>query len=176
MNLVTTSRSCRRRTSFVLAILLLATVPPLAAVEGDQEQPLYLESDSAELDEEASTSVYTGNVFVKQGSMEIRADEVTVHHDPDRRPKRIVAVGNPAKYRQDVEGEQKKVEAEALRMEYEADAEEITLIDQALLFQGEDTFRSDRIVYDRARARVKAGTSAQGKERVKIFIKNPAQR
>lgn len=160
----------------VLALLLLTAAPASRALEGDEEQPLYLESDSAELDEQTSTSVYKGNVIVKQGTMEIEADEVTVHHDPDRRPKRIVAVGKPAKYRQDVEGEKEKMEAEALRMEYEADSDEITLIDEALLYQGEDTFRSDRIVYDRANARVKAGTSAQGTERVKIFIKNPGQR
>jgi lipopolysaccharide export system protein LptA len=60
-------------------------------------------------------------------------------------------------------------------MEYLAAREEITLIDQALVLQGQDTFRSDRIVYDRLNARVKAGTSAQGKERVRILI-NPAQR
>ena len=39
-----------------------------------------------------------------------------------------------------------------------------------MVFQGTDTFRSDRIVYDRLNARVKAGTSAQGKERVRIHI------
>ena len=63
--------------------------------------------------------------------------------------------------------------AEALRMEYQADKDEITLIDQAVVFQGTDTFRSDRILYDRINARVKAGASAKGKERVKIHITPP---
>lgn len=159
--------------ALALALLALPVLAP--ALDSDQEQPVYLEADSAELDEAKATSVYTGNVHIRQGSMEIQADQVTMHHEPDRRPRLIAAVGAPAKYRQEVDGEKQEVRAEALRMEYDTQRDEITLFDQALLFQGEDTFRSDRIVYDRAKAQVKAGTSAQGKERVKIRI-NPAQR
>jgi len=159
-----------------LAVLLLGVAPqPAKALEDDETQPLYLEADNAELDEQKAESVYTGNVFVQQGSMQIRADRVTVHHDKDRRPQRIIAVGKPATYRQEVEGEKRPVEGEALRMEYDADKDEITLIDQAVVFQGDDTFRNDRIVYDRNRSRVQAGTAVQGKERVKILL-HPGQR
>jgi lipopolysaccharide export system protein LptA len=154
----------------ILMLALLAAPLHLTALDDDEEQPLYLEADSAELDEAKSVSVYTGNVFVKQGSMELRGDQVTVHHDAERKPELIIAIGTPATYRQEVEGEQQKVEAEALRMEYDRAKDEITLLDQAVLFQGKDTFRNDRIVYDRARAQVKAGTIAEGKERVKITI------
>ena len=167
-------RGCRHA-GRALIPFLLAFPFCAAGLEEDQQQPVYLEADSAELDEEKSVSRYRGNVFVKQGSMEIEADEVTVEHHPDRRPRHIIAVGKPAKYRQDVAGAKEKVEAEALRMEYEEELDEITLIGEALLYQGKDTFRSDRIVWDRANARVRAGASVQGKERVKILI-NPSQR
>jgi len=168
-----TTRGCRRLGTS-LSLLLLASPCPALGAEGDQDQPVYLEADSVELDEANSVSHYKGSVFVKQGTMEMEADEMTVHHYPDRRPKRIIAFGKPAKYRQDVDGEKEKVEAEALRMEYDAAKDEITLVGEALLFQGQDTFRSDRIVYDRARGQVKAGASAKGSERVRITI-NPAQ-
>jgi lipopolysaccharide export system protein LptA len=158
----------------ILLLALLAAPLHAAALEDDAEQPLYLEADSAELDEAKSISIYTGNVFVKQGSMELRGDQVTVHHDPERKPVRIIAIGAPATYRQKVEGKEQDAEAEALRIEYDRAKDEITLIDQAVLFQGKDTFRNDRILYDRAKARVKAGTIAQGKERVKISI-SPAR-
>ncbi len=158
----------------ILVPLLLLVSADLRALEDDDEQPLYLESDSAELDETKALSVYTGNVFVKQGTMEVRGDQVTVHHDARRKPKLIVAIGNPATYLQEVEGEERPVEAKALRMEYDAARNEITLIDDAVLFQGEDTFRNDRIVYDRGRGLVKAGANVEGKERVKISI-SPAR-
>jgi lipopolysaccharide export system protein LptA len=139
-----------------------------AALEGDQEQPLLIESDSVELDGVQDISVYTGNVQIDQGSMRILADQVTVNHKEDRRPRFIVAVGNPVRYRQAVEGEKGDVQAHAERMEYDADKDELTLIGHAELTQTADRFASDRIVYDRARSQVKAGTSAQGSGRVQI--------
>jgi lipopolysaccharide export system protein LptA len=158
------------RNATLLGFLLLGASHPAAALEDDEKQPLYLEADNAELDDQKAESVYTGNVVVQQGSMHIHADQVTVYHDKDRRPKRIVAVGKPATYRQEVEGEKRPMEAEAQRMEYDAGQDEIILIDRAVVYQGKDTFRNDRIVYDRAHAQVKAGTAVQGKERVKILL------
>lgn len=171
-----TARTIARLSAPALTLALLAAPGYLPATEQgqvqeeDRDQPLYLEADSAELDEAKALSVYTGNVFVKQGSMEVRGNQVTVHHDAENKPKHIMAVGAPAKYRQQMEGDEKEVEAEALRMEYDVAKDEITLIDRAVLFQGKDTFRSDRIIYDRAKGQVKAGASAKGKERVKITI------
>jgi len=158
-----------------LALLLLCAPRSLPALEADSEQPLYLEADSAELLEAKSLSIYTGNVLVRQGSVELRGDRIRIHHDPERKPRLIIATGAPVTYRQRMEGEEQPVEATALRMEYDRTKEEITLIDQAQLFQGKDTFRSDRIVYDRVQARVKAGTLAAGRERVKITI-SPSHR
>ncbi len=158
-----------RPLALTLVLALFLTAPALA-LESDQQQPLSLESDAAEMDEAKRLSVYTGKVIVRQGSLEIHADQVTIHHAEDKRPELIIATGQPATYQQRVEGEERPIQAEALRMEYQATKDEITLIDQAVVFQGTDTFRSDRIVYDRLNARVKAGASAQGKERVRIQI------
>ncbi len=126
--------------------------------------------DAAEFDEKQSISLYLGNVEVQQGSMRIQADEVLVHHKPNRQPQKIIAIGNPVRYRQRLDNDPDEVRARALRMEYEADPQEITLIDQAELVQGEDRFASDRIVYNRTTERLTAGTSASGRERVKIRI------
>jgi lipopolysaccharide export system protein LptA len=152
----------------ILSLCLSWPGAPIVALEGDQQQPVYIEADSVELDDVQDTSVYIGNVQIDQGSMRILADQVTVKHREDRRPLFIVAEGNPVRYRQDVEGEKGEVKAHAQRMEYDAEKDELTLIDQAELNQATDRFASDRIVYDRARSQVKAGTSAQGSGRVKI--------
>jgi lipopolysaccharide export system protein LptA len=100
--------------------------------------------------------------------MHILADEVLVHHKSNRQPQKIIAIGKPVRYRQMLDNEPEEVHAKALRMEYEADREEITLIDDAELIQGEDRFASDRIVYNRTTDRLTAGTSARGRQRVKI--------
>lgn len=167
----------RQRATWVLALLGLALLEPLfwaarsaLALEDDQYQPMYIEADAAELDEKQSTSLYIGNVEVTQGSMRIQADEMLVHHASDRRIKKIIAIGQPVRYRQRLEDDPDEVTGQALRMEYEAEPEELTLIDEAVLIQAEDRFASDRIVYNRISRRVTAGTSAQGRERVKIRL------
>lgn len=152
----------------LVALLLLSA--PASALDSDSEQPMFVEADAAELDEKQSISLYIGNVEVQQGSMRIRADEVLVHHKPNRQPRKIIAVGNPVRYRQLLDDDPDEVRARAQRMEYEADREEITLIDDAELIQGEDRFVSDRIVYNRITDRLTAGSSARGRERVKIRI------
>jgi lipopolysaccharide export system protein LptA len=152
----------------LLGISLCLGCATAVALESDREQPVYIEADSVELDDLQDTSVYTGNVQIDQGSMRILADQVTVKHKEDRHPRFIVAVGNPVRYKQDVEDNKGEVRAHAQRMEYDADKDELTLIDQAELTQASDRFASDRIVYDRARSQVKAGTSAQGSGRVRI--------
>jgi lipopolysaccharide export system protein LptA len=160
---------------FWLLAVMLAYASSLQALEGDEQQPLYIEADAAELDDKQSISLYIGNVEVEQGSMRIYADEVLVHHKPDRQPRKIIAVGQPARYRQQMDDDPDEVKGRALRMEYEADRDELTLIDDAELTQGEDRFASDRIVYNRITERVTAGTSAQGRERVKIRIEPQEQ-
>jgi lipopolysaccharide export system protein LptA len=46
------------------------------------------------------------------------------------------------------------------------------LIGNAVLTQGKDTFKSDRIAYDRKKSLIKGGTSAKGKQRVRVTIKS----
>ena len=84
---------------------------------------------------------------------------------------KVVAIGNPATFKQLPDDSDQYVEASAKRMEYTTDSEVIELIDEARVWQGKDSFSSDRIVYDRVKAVMKAGTSAQGKQRVRVTIK-----
>jgi lipopolysaccharide export system protein LptA len=165
----------RRHLAAVLWSALLAHAPLAAALESDQEQPVFIEADAVELDDQQAFSLYIGNVDIRQGSMRLLADEVLVHHKADRQPDKIIAVGAPVRYRQLLDNDPDEVRGRALRMEYEADREEITLIEEAVLVQGSDRFASDRIVYNRLTERVVAGSSASGRERVRIRIQPEQQ-
>ena len=46
------------------------------------------------------------------------------------------------------------------------------MIGDSVLFQGKDSFKSDRITYDRTKSLVRAGASAKGKQRVRISIES----
>jgi lipopolysaccharide export system protein LptA len=163
----------------LLAVLLatagLFLAPAVLPLPSDRDQPIEVEADSAELDEGAGKSVYQGNVIVRQGTIRLEADRVTVLHR-GRRPSKVIAIGNPVKFRQRPGGEDKEIRGSADRTEYQIDSEELLLIGNAFLAQGDDSFRSDRIVYDRVAERIKAGAAARGKERVKMTIGAPTKK
>lgn len=156
----------------LLALLLMLAGPVALALESDKEQPIELAADSVDIDESKGVSIYRGDVDVRQGSMQLRADVVTVHHNK-RKPSKVVAEGRPAKFRQS--STKGPVKGEARRVEYEVGSENLVLIGDAVVVQGKDSMRSDRIVYDRVKSVVKAGAAAKGKQRVRITIEAPGK-
>ena len=155
-----------RRLSFLTITLLLLAAGQAHALPGDKDQPVQLEADSVDIDEGKGTSVYRGDVDLRQGSMRLQADQVTVKHQ-GRRPDRIIAVGS-VRFQQD--SGKGMVRARARKAEYEVNSELLTLIGRASLTQAGDTMKSDRIVYDRVHHKVRAGTAAKGRQRVHITI------
>lgn len=160
------------RAKLLIAVLLTTLASAPFALESDREQPIELVADSVDIDEAKNISIYRGDVDLRQGSIRLLADVVTVQH-VERKPAKIIAEGRPVKFRQ--QSERGPVNGEAKQVEYEVASENLVLIGDAVLVQGKDTMRSDRIVYDRVRAVVKAGAAANGKQRVRISIEAPGK-
>lgn len=153
-----------------LISILLMLLPAMAlALPTDKDQPIDVEADGVDLDDRKGISIYKGNVVLTQGSIVIKADKVTVSQRDDGADK-IVAEGRPVTFRQKIGGNKGTIKGRAKRTEYFANSETVYMIGDAILIQGKDTFKSDRITYDRAKAVVKAGASAKGKQRVKVTI------
>lgn len=157
--------------SWLLLILMLGSGTALA-LSGDKNQAIELEADSVDIRESEGFSVYQGNVVLRQGSIEVMADKVTVDHK-DGKPSKVVASGNPVRFRQSPGDDKPDIKGQANQVEYRVDSEELILSGKARLTQGKDSFASDRIVYDRVKAVVKAGAAAKGSERVRITIQAP---
>ena len=141
----------------VLALALALFGTAVTALESDRDQPIELAADSVDIDEGKGLSTYKGDVDLRQGTMRLRADVVTVYRR-GRKTSKIVAEGRPVKFQQ--QSNKGPVKGEARRMEYEVDSENLLMAGEAVLIQGKDSMRSDRIVYDRVRAVVKAGAAA----------------
>lgn len=152
-----------------LLLLLLAFLPGMAcALSSDREQPMHIEADQAELDEQQGISIYIGNVKVTQGTLVLTGDHMTVYNQGEQIEK-VILLGKPATYRQRPDGKDEDMHAKALRMEYYAQPERVILLQEAVAWQGKSTFRSDRIVYDVPQDRVNAGDSS-GDQRVHIIL------
>jgi lipopolysaccharide export system protein LptA len=160
-----------RTLSWPLAALFSALLVPLpaGALSSDKDQPITIEADSVDYDEKTGKSIYRGDVVVQQGTIEIKADEVTVYRK-EGETDRVIATGAPVRFKQRPDDSELYVKGRAQRVEYDANSDTVYLIDKARITQGNDSFDSDRIQYDRVNAVMKAGASAQGKQRVRITI------
>jgi lipopolysaccharide export system protein LptA len=142
---------------------------PIWALSSDKQQPVEVEADSFNLDDSKKITVYSGNVIINQGSMEIMADKVTIYGTRGATDK-VIATGDPVKFKQQPDGNQGLIRGNAKRFEYLVKKGTLVLINDATLWQGGNTFSSDRIVYDSKRALVKAGDKKSGSKRVKIIL------
>lgn len=154
---------------FMVGLIIILLAGNCLALATDKDQPVEIEADSVDINESEGTSVYKGKVVINQGSMQLKADTVTVYYE-DRKPYKLVAVGKPVRFKQLPDKAKEYVTGKGNRLVYRINSEELTLTDDAELHQGKDSFKSDRIVYDRVNARLKAGAVAKGSERVRVSI------
>ena len=71
------------RAPVAIATLLAGLLPAGAsfALPEDRDQPIQITADTAIRDEKQGVTVYTGNVHMIQGSLDIVADTITIFHE-----------------------------------------------------------------------------------------------
>lgn len=155
-------------------ICVLALFPAAAAwgLSSDRDQPMRIEADRLDIDDAKGVSVYRGNVVVRQGTLELRADEIRAYRTPGGRRalERIVANGKPANFKQRPDGAQEDVRGSAVQIEYYFTPERLILQGNARLQQAGDEFSSHRIEYEIDVQQVKAAQGAGGEERVRVTL------
>jgi lipopolysaccharide export system protein LptA len=152
----------------ILALILGFSAPTLS-LEDDSRQPIYIEADGATYDDNTGVSIYTGGVEVSQGSMLLNSDKLVVY-TKDRKPYKFVATGNPVTFKQTPKPGDEDVHGRSLTAEYYTDTELLVMIEKAVVRQGQDTYASERIEYDRKNAIVKAGQASSNGKRVHITL------
>lgn len=157
------------RSSIALLLLLLPTL--LWAKAGDREQPIHIEADSKTTYYREGYGVYSGNVVIRQGSLNIEADKVTVHTLADHGLEKIIAEGGPARFRQTADNGD-LITGQGLRLEYHAQSNELFILRQGVLQRDGDRLQSERIVYHTETEVVEAGEG--GDSRVEITLQ-PAE-
>lgn len=159
---------------FLLTALVLlagfAVADPSWALSSDKEQSIHIEADSVNIDEGKGVSTYTGNVTLKQGSIQVWAARIVVHTE-NRQLVRIIADGQPAKFQQTPDDSDEPVRASAQNVEYNAKESSLLLTKKALFVQGPNQFSGDRIEYDMKTNIVQAKSTEEHPERIQVIIK-----
>lgn len=139
----------------------------LAALSDDSTKPINIKADSAEINDATGISVYRGNVKITQGSMQLTGEKVVLE-TANKRVQKIISEGNLSTYKQTTD-DGKVIHAEAEKMVYNININEIVLTKNAKLTEAGNTFASDRIVFYTDKEIVSAG-SETGNDRVNITV------
>ena len=143
----------------VTALLFCGRCPALST---DSQQPIEIEADFAELDDEEGTTVYIGKVIVIQGSIHMTGDRLRVNFTEERDLEDAYLEGQPATFRQTPDDSIHNIEGEALFIEYHPLQSFLYLIEKAKVTQGERLFEGHRINYDTDNSIITARSSRAG--------------
>ena len=118
-----------------------------AALSSDPDQPVYIDSDSQQLDMQSNKVTFLGDVKLKQGSININADKIIVTRDPkDGSISEIQGFGNLATFSQ-LTDEGKTLYGEAKQLHYVMSDDQLTMTDDAMLSQDDSVIRGTKIRY-----------------------------
>lgn len=154
----------------VLALILCSMAMPIYAAKADRENPMHIEASNARLDQKTQVSVFTGNVIIVQGTMQLLASKVMVREDAEGN-QYSEGSGAPVRFRQKIDNSPDYLEAQALRFDYNGKTGILKLYDKAWVKRGVDDVKGDVITYDMNQETYEAQTQQAGRVNVTITPK-----
>ncbi len=133
------------------------------------DQTIYLEADQVEINDKQKISTYQGNVKLSRGEITLLADKITAQKNSKGLTK-FLAVGNPVTFNKAQRTGQKHIKGQALEIEYDTEKEIMTLKNKAKLWQANDQFSGNLIIYNIAQGSVTANKGNRKKGRVQVII------
>ena len=154
--------------ALVYTALLALAMPLTALAQTSQQAPIEVEADRLDLDQRAGTAVYSGDVNIRQGEMQLRGARVEVKRNAAGELSTATATGERAYLRHQGAEQEGPTEGWARRIIYHVAERRIELIDQAELTQQEDTFSGGRLEYFIDREVIQARSDVDGSEPQRI--------
>ena len=167
--LIKRNKTVRLRSLFLVAIASALLPIQLSAFTADGNEPIKIQSDRAELDEQKGLSTYTGDVVITQGTTSLKSDKVVVYSS-NKGLTKIEAFGTPAQFSQQENESSPTTHAYGNTIVYTLADENLTLIDNAKLEQGKNTFSGKEIIYNTVTRIVTAQGGKDKTDRVEIIV------
>lgn len=135
--------------ALTLTIILGLTAGQAHALSSDREKPATIEADEVEFDFRTGERTYTGDVVVVQGTLRITGDKMVIQYDQETEQiKEATTWGNPATFKQRPDGKEQDVYGEGQTIVMDRIDNDLTLIEDASMTQGDNTASGREIVYD----------------------------
>lgn len=140
------------------------------AKTGDTEQPIHIDSMTQELDMQTNTVIFTGDVYLVQGTLKLKADRVLVKRNNGKEGAEIIeAYGTPALFDQVLDNG-KPVHGEAKILIYDVAKDLLTMKQNASLKQVDSQINGEIITYEIEKQKLKAQSKKKSGERVTTII------
>ncbi len=144
---------------FLAALPVLAKDPPPPSAWGrllflDDSQPVKISSDRLEFDSDSESIHFSGNVWVRQPDLQLKADRLTVFSDSEGRILTLEAEGHLRVYHE-------KWEAKARRLRFDRERQMLHFTGEPQIRKGKQVIEGEsirflmkerKIVVDKARA------------------------
>ena len=146
-----------------------------AALQSDSEQPIKITSATQEADLNKNIAIFTGDVVITQGSIEIHADRVEVYKAvPEKKQTtHIIAYGKPATFHQ-VQDDGRPVDALGKKLAYDVDRKVVDIVGDGQVKQLNSQINAENLTYGLEKGQLTAnckGGSGCGKtQRVTAVI------
>ena len=128
------------------------------ALPNDNEQPIRIQANEAQLDDKKGVATYKGDVIITQGSMKITGNTVTITRNAAGEIDVVTSVGNLAYFEQLQKAtDPEPVKAYAVTIQYHAPQNRIVLIDKAKVINDGNITQGEKIVYDTVKQVANAG-------------------
>ncbi|MCR3755634.1 MAG: lipopolysaccharide transport system protein LptA [Sodalis sp. Psp] len=113
----------------------------------DNQQPIHVDSTQQVVNMTTNTVTFTGDVVVKHGSINIRADKVVITRPDGKNGHEVVeGYGNPVTFYQ-LQDDGKSVRGHSLKVRYEIVNNRVILTGDSYLEKLDSNVKSDRIIY-----------------------------
>lgn len=150
---------------FFSLILSAVSFQLLYAAPGD---PVEVEADQLDIDQNAGTAVYSGDVRIRQGDLHINGARVEIQRNANGELSKAIAIGDRAYIRNRFEDQEGITEGQAKRITYHVAERRVELFDRAELSQGGDRFTGGKLEYFIDRGVVQARSDVEGSENQRI--------
>ena len=147
---------------------LVLAAPSAWALKSDTQKPVYINSNTQQVDMKSSQVTFQGNVSLKQGSINIHADKIVVLRDQKTEAiKQIQAFGQPATFSQKMD-DGNLLNGQANELDYHMSTDELTMKGNVELVQDGNTIKGSTIRYQIGQQKLVADSSK--KQRVTTIL------
>ncbi|MGH1472412.1 MAG: lipopolysaccharide transport periplasmic protein LptA [Cellvibrionaceae bacterium] len=140
----------------LLSCLLVFSSSVTYALPSDKEEKIYISMQGKmQIDGANERAIYSKNVVVSQGTLKIMADQLELYGSVNN-PKKIIAIGSPAKLQQQPTIDQALIIVTGNTIEYSVATGKVEIITDAKFEQNGTTIQASKIFYDVSNSYIEA--------------------